>query len=79
MSGTGKRPTFIKTDFQQIGGEYAGIAADPDVEIHRAVRKKLAPAFNPRAIEKQEPALHEHVGRFINQLRSLELQTTAWI
>ena len=68
MSGTGKRPTFIKTDFQHIGGEHAGIAADPDVEKHRAVRKKLAPAFNPRAIKEQEPALHEHVDRFINQL-----------
>ena len=68
MGGTGKRPTFIKTDFQHIGGEHAGIAADPDVEKHRAVRKMLAPAFNPRALREQEPALHDHINRFISQL-----------
>ena len=69
MSGTKGRPTFIKTDFQHIGGEHAGIAADPDVEKHRVVRKMLAPAFNPRAIKEQAPALHEHVDRFISQLQ----------
>ena len=71
MSGTKQRPTFIKTDFQHIGGEHAGIAADPDVEKHRAVRKMLAPAFNPRALKEQEPALHEHIDRFIRQLEKL--------
>ena len=71
MSGTKSRPTFIKTDFQHIGGEHAGIAADPDVEKHREVRKMLAPAFNPRALKEQEPALHDHVDRFINQLEKL--------
>ena len=69
MSGSVKKnATFIKTDFQHIGGEHAGIAADPDVEKHRAVRKVLAPAFNPRALKEQEPALHEHVDQFIQQL-----------
>ena len=71
MSGTKTRPTFIKTDFQHIGGEHAGIAADPDVEKHREVRKMLAPAFNPRALKEQEPALHVHVDRFIDQLEKL--------
>lgn len=71
MSGTKIRPTFLKTDFQHIGGEHAGIAADPDVEKHKAVRKMLAPAFNPRALQEQEPALHDHVDRFINQLEKL--------
>ena len=71
MSGTKARPTFIKTDFQHIGGEHAGIAADPDVEKHKAVRKMLAPAFNPRALKEQEPALHDHVNRFIGQLAKL--------
>ncbi|RAH76706.1 cytochrome P450 [Aspergillus japonicus CBS 114.51] len=71
MSGTKNRPTFIKTDFQHIGGKHAGIAADPDVEKHRAVRKMLAPAFNPRALKEQEPALHEHIDRFIQRLREL--------
>ena len=71
MSGTKQRPTFIKTDFQHIGGEHAGIAADPDVEKHRAVRKMLAPAFNPRALKDQEPALHEHIDNFIQQLEKL--------
>lgn len=68
MSGTKTRPTFIKTDFQHIGGEHAGIAADPDIEKHKAVRKLLAPAFNPRALKEQEPILHDHVDRFIDQL-----------
>ena len=71
MSGTKSRPTFIKTDFQRIGGEHAGIAADPDVEKHREVRKMLAPAFNPRALKEQEPALHGYIDRFINQLEKL--------
>ena len=71
MSGTKARPTFIKTDFQHIGGEHAGIAADPDVEKHREVRKMPAPAFNPSALKEQEPALHGHVDRFINQLEKL--------
>lgn len=70
MSGTKTRPTFIKTDFQHIGGEHAGIAADPDIEKHKAVRKLLAPAFNPRALKEQEPILHNHVDRFIDQLRN---------
>ena len=72
MGGTGKRATFIKTDFQDIGGEHAGIAAAPDVQKHldkhRAVRKKLAPAFNPRALKQQELALHDDIYRFISQL-----------
>ena len=71
MSGTKSRPTFTKTDFQHIGGEHAGIAADPDVEKHREVRKMLAPAFNPRALKEQEPALHGRIDRFINQLKKL--------
>ena len=71
MSGTKSQPTFIKTDFQHIGGEHAGIAADPDVEKHREVRKMLAPTFNPRALKEQEPALHGHIDRFINQLEKL--------
>lgn len=71
MSGTKQRPTFIKTDFQHIGGKHAGIAGDPDVEKHRAVRKMLAPTFNPRALKEQEPALHGHIDRFIQQLEKL--------
>ncbi|KAL8857192.1 MAG: hypothetical protein Q9178_006247 [Gyalolechia marmorata] len=71
LSGTKARPTFIKTDFQHIGGKHAGIAADPDVGKHQAVRKMLAPAFNPRALKEQEPALHDHVNRFIGQLAKL--------
>ena len=71
MSGTKSRPTFIKTDFQHIGGEHAGIAAEPDIEKHREVRKMLAPAFNTRALKEQEPALHGHIDRFINQLEKL--------
>ncbi|KAL8919063.1 MAG: hypothetical protein Q9172_005164 [Xanthocarpia lactea] len=71
MSGTKARPTIIMTDFQHIGGKHAGIAADPDVEKHKAVRKMLAPAFNPRALKEQEPALHDHVNRFIGQLAKL--------
>ncbi|KAF2182990.1 cytochrome P450 [Zopfia rhizophila CBS 207.26] len=68
MSGTKGRPTWIKTDFQDVGGKHKGIAADEDVEKHRAVRKLLAPAFNPRALKEQEPALHGHIDNFINQL-----------
>ena len=71
MSGTKSRPIFIKTEFQHIDGEHAGIAAEADVEEHREVRKVLAPAFNPRALKEQEPALHGHIDRFVNQLEKL--------
>ncbi|RJE23159.1 Cytochrome p450 [Aspergillus sclerotialis] len=65
---TKQRPAFIKTDFQHIGSEHAGVAADPDVEKHRAVRKVLAPAFNSRTLKEPEPALHEHMDRVIHEL-----------
>lgn len=66
----GQRP-FIKTGLQRIPGEHAGIAADPDPEKHRAVRKMIAPAFNPRALKEQEPALHEHIDHFVDRLEEL--------
>ena len=38
MSGTKQRPTFIKADFQHIGGEHAGIAAAPSLACRTAAR-----------------------------------------
>jgi cytochrome P450 len=73
LSGVGKsRPTFKKTDFQFVGvGKHLGIAADQDVESHRATRKTLAPAFSPKSIKAQEPRLHHHVNLFVSQMREL--------
>jgi len=31
----------------------------------------IAPAFNPRALKEQEPALHEHIDRFVDRLEEL--------
>ena len=53
---------------QRVKGEHAGIAADPNPETHRVVRKMLAPAFNRRALKEQEPAVHQHIDRFIEKL-----------
>ncbi|KAI1176374.1 cytochrome P450 [Nemania sp. FL0916] len=71
MAGTKGRSPFIKTELQRIRGKHAGIAADPDPETHRVVRKMLAPAFNPRALKEQEPALHVHIDNFIRKLGDL--------
>jgi hypothetical protein len=69
MAGSTKgRSPFIKTEIQRWKGEHAGIAADPDPEKHRAVRKILSPAFNPRALKEQEPILHVHMDAFIRKL-----------
>lgn len=66
-SSKGKLP-FIKTEIQRWKGEHAGIAADQDPEKHRAVRKILAPAFNPRALKEQEPILHLHIDAFLQKI-----------
>ncbi|KAF7537746.1 hypothetical protein G7054_g3474 [Neopestalotiopsis clavispora] len=68
MAGTTKgRPPFYKTEIQRWKGEHAGIAADQDPEKHRAVRKILAPAFNPRALNEQEPILHKYIDAFVTK------------
>lgn len=41
--------------------------ADQDPEKHRAVRKILAPAFNPRALNEQEPILHKYIDAFVTK------------
>jgi hypothetical protein len=51
-----------------VKGEHAGIAADPNPETHRVVRKMLAPAFSRRALKEQEPAVHQHIDRLIEKL-----------
>ncbi|KAI1746168.1 cytochrome P450 [Xylaria scruposa] len=72
MAGTNRgRPPFIKTELHRIRGKHAGIAFDPDPESHRIVRKMLVPAFNPRALKEQEPALHVHIDNFISKLEEL--------
>ncbi|KAI0194231.1 cytochrome P450 [Astrocystis sublimbata] len=72
MAGSNARSSpFIKTELQRIRGKHAGIAADPDPESHRPVRKMLMPAFNPRALKEQEPALHAHIDKFVNKLEDL--------
>ena len=60
---------FIKAEeIQRVKGEHAGIAADPNPETHRVVRKMLAPAFSRRALKEQEPAIHQHIDRLIEKL-----------
>jgi len=69
MAGSTKgRQPFIKTEIQRWKGPHAGIAADQDPVKHLAIRKILAPAFNPRALKEQEPILHVHMDAFIQKL-----------
>lgn len=71
MPGLSKdKSPFIKAEeIQRVKGEHAGIAADPNPETHRVVRKMLAPAFNRRALKEQEPAIHQHIDRLIEKLK----------
>lgn len=48
--------------------KHEGIAAERDPEKHRVIRKQLVPAFNPRALKEQEPALHTRMDTFIEKL-----------
>lgn len=63
-----KSPFIKAEEIQRVKGEHAGIAADPNPETHRVVRKMLAPAFNRRALKGQEPAVHQHIDRLIEKL-----------
>ena len=64
-----EKSPFIKAEeIQRVKGEHAGIAADPNPETHRVVRKMLAPAFNRRALKEQEPVVHQRIDRLIEKL-----------
>lgn len=67
-SGTRGKPTFRKSDFYFKLGPHAGIAAEPDPEKHRTVRKWMAPAFSPRALKEQDPVLHKVIDTAVNKL-----------
>jgi hypothetical protein len=69
MAGSNsKSKPFIKTNLQSWMKKHEGIAAERDPEKHRVIRKQLIPAFNPRALKEQEPALHVRVDIFIEKL-----------
>lgn len=63
-----KSPFIKAEEIQRVKGEHAGIAADPNPETHRVVRKMVAPAFNRRALKEQEPAIHQHIDRLIEKV-----------
>lgn len=68
MSGTKGKPTFTKTEFYLVFGQYAGIAAEDDPEKHRKVRKAMAPAFSPRHIKEMDVAMHRIIDDAIAKL-----------
>ncbi|EFQ34697.1 cytochrome P450 [Colletotrichum graminicola M1.001] len=62
------RETFVKTEFQDLGGDEPGITAERDPEKHRSLAKLLTPAFSPRAMHAQEIHVHRYVDLLVEQL-----------
>ncbi|TDZ31489.1 Cytochrome P450 monooxygenase BOA3 [Colletotrichum spinosum] len=68
MAAVRNRETFVKTEFQDLGGNEPGITAERDPEKHRVVAKQLVPAFSPRAMNSQEEDVHRYVDLLVQQL-----------
>ncbi|KAI6441278.1 hypothetical protein ACKVWC_010024 [Pyricularia oryzae] len=68
MATVRNRETFVKTEFQDLGGKEPGITAERDPEEHRKVAKQLVPAFSPRAMLAQEQHVHRYVDLLVQQL-----------
>lgn len=68
MATVRNRETFVKTEFQDLGGNDPGITAERDPERHREVAKQLVPAFSPRAMYAQEEHVHRYVDLLVQQL-----------
>ncbi|KAK2058345.1 cytochrome P450 [Colletotrichum caudatum] len=68
MATVRNRETFVKTGFQDLGGNEPGITAEPDPEKHRTLAKQLTPAFSPRAMWAQEIHVHRYVDLLVEQL-----------
>lgn len=50
------------------GDKHEGLPSERDLDVHRALQKKMSPEFSPRALKKFEPVIHEHVDDLIDQL-----------
>jgi len=61
----------VKSDLLDTGDKYEGLASERDIDKHRAGRKQLAPAFNPRALKQYQPTIHEHVDELIRKFEDL--------
>ncbi|KAI1738094.1 cytochrome P450 [Xylaria scruposa] len=68
LSGTKGKPAFRKSNFYFKIGPHSGIAAEADPEKHRIIRKWMAPAFAPRALQEQDPVLHRVIDYSINKM-----------
>lgn len=65
------RPAFVKSDLLDTGDKYEGLASERDIDKHRVGRKRLAPAFNPRALKQYQPTIHEHVDELVRKFEAL--------
>ncbi|KAI1116690.1 cytochrome P450 [Nemania sp. NC0429] len=63
-------PAFVKSDLLDTGDKHEGLASERNISKHRAARKKLAPAFSPRALREAEGKISTHVDEFVNMLVS---------
>ncbi|KAJ5220818.1 cytochrome P450 [Penicillium citrinum] len=63
-----RKPAFIKSHMLDTGDKHEGLPSERDLDVHRALRKKMSPEFSPRALKKFEPVIHEHVDDLIDQL-----------
>lgn len=52
------------------GDKHEGLASERDIDVHRASRRTLAPAFSPKALREYEPSIHHHVDELVDTLLS---------
>jgi hypothetical protein len=76
---------FVKTDFQNRGANLGGIVWEEDPVRHRAVARKLAPAFSTKTTRALEPIVHKYVDYFIARMSDIGVagvplcQWTQWL
>ncbi|KAI0015518.1 cytochrome P450 [Xylariomycetidae sp. FL0641] len=68
---------FVKTDFNDRGEDLGGIIWEEDPARHRAVARKLSPAFSGRALRAMEPAVHAHLDYFVERMRELSSRSSS--
>jgi hypothetical protein len=60
---------FVKSDIQDLGFPDGGISWEQDPIKHRAVAKRLAPAFSNKSIKGKEEVLHHYVDLFVEKIK----------
>lgn len=54
-----------------LGDGDQGLTWEKDPVKHRAVAKKVAPAFSPKALRSKEPTMHKYIDLFVQKMREV--------